>query len=116
MGDLSAFMDIMILLCGVYVAYAAILLKVKGEIKESVLLSKNLDIKKCKDLEGYKKYLFPRALAIGICTALFGVAGLINANVVSLGNIYFVLLALVVLVLIWYFITYRRGIQRFWEE
>lgn len=116
MGDLSAFMDIAIILCGAYVVYAAVLLKTTGELKESVLLSKNLDIKKCKDLEGYKKFLFPRSLIMGIFTVLFGLAGVINTNVMKLGNVYIGLLIFLFLLLVWYFIEYRRGTRRFWGE
>ena len=30
------------------------MMKTKGEIKTSILMSKDVNIKKCKDLEGYK--------------------------------------------------------------
>lgn len=116
MGDFSSLMDIIIIVGGAYIAYAAILLKLTGEIKESVLLGKNMDVKKCKDLEGFKRFLFPRALLMGIFTVLFGVAGIVNAQVVDLGNLYFGLLGLLLVLLVWYFVDYRRGIKRFWGE
>ncbi len=116
MGDFSSLMDIIIVVGGAYIAYAAILLKLTGEIKESVLLGKTMNIKKCKDLEGFKNFLFPRALAMGIFTVFFGVAGIVNTKVVALGNLYFGLLGVLLVILIWYFVEYRKGIKRFWEE
>ena len=116
MGDFSSLMDIIIIVGGAYIAYAAILLKLTGEIKESVLLGKTMNIRKCKDLEGFKKFLFPRALAMGIFTVLFGIAGIINTKVAPLGNLYFVLLGVLMVILIWYFLEYRKGIRRYWGE
>ncbi len=113
MGDFSSAMDGIIIICGLYILYAAITMRAGGEI-QSVLMSKNLDVKKCKDLEGYKRYLFPRALVMGVVTVLFGAAGMVNAYVMELGMIYSGLLVLVLAVLVWYFVDYRRGIQRFW--
>ncbi|MCI8852919.1 MAG: hypothetical protein HFI31_11470 [Lachnospiraceae bacterium] len=115
MGDFSSVIDLIIFFSGLYILYSVISMKTSGEIN-SVLLSKEMDIKKCKDLEGYKRFLFPRSLVMGIMTVVFGAAGLVNVYVVRLGSVYTALVVVLMVVLIWYFVDYRRGIKRFWGE
>ena len=45
-------LDIIFVGAGVYMLYAWFLLTTKGEIKQEVLMSKDINLKKCKDLEG----------------------------------------------------------------
>ena len=115
MNEFSSIVDIIILFSGLYIVYSVITMKTSGEIN-SVLLSKDMDIKKCRDLEGYKRYLFPRSLVMGLMTVVFGAAGLVNAFVVQLGAVYSALVVVLMVVMIWYFVDYRRGIKRFWGE
>lgn len=108
-------LDIIFVGAGVYVLYAWILLKTKGEIKTSILMSKDVELRKCKDLEGYKAYITPRMLVFGISALLYGGAGLVNTYVFTLpGVVYGIIMVLFLVVLIWFAMVTRKGIQRFW--
>ena len=54
MDNIWSFLDIIFVGAGVYMLYAWFLMKKKGEIKQEVLMSKDIELKKCKYLEGYK--------------------------------------------------------------
>ena len=93
-------LDIIFVGAGIYVLYAWVMMKTKGEIITSILMSKDVELRKCKDLEGYKAYIAPRMLVFGIAAILYGAAGLV--------------MALFLAVLIWYAIATRKGVQKFW--
>jgi uncharacterized membrane protein len=48
-------------------------MKVKGEVSETLLLGKDLDINKCKDKESYIKKTSPAVLILGIIITICGV-------------------------------------------
>ncbi len=61
-------MGLVLLLCGVYIIYAAIILKKDGIVTRSIMASKAKDPDRMRDREGFAAFLFPRALALGtIC-------------------------------------------------
>ena len=53
MNSMFSLMDLVIAACGVYILYVWYLLKFKGEIKENILLPKDVPVKRCKDKAGY---------------------------------------------------------------
>ena len=115
--DSSVFgiLDVIFVGAGIYVLYAWFLMKTKGEIKTSILMSKDVELRKCKDLEGYKAYIAPRMLVFGIAAILYGAAGLVNTYVTPLpGAVYGAVMALFLAVLIWYAMATRKGVQKFW--
>ena len=108
-------LDVIFVGAGIYVLYAWVMMKTKGEIITSILMSKDVELRKCKDLEGYKAYIAPRMLVFGIGAILYGAAGLVNTYVTPLpGAVYGAVMALFLAVLIWYAIATRKGVQKFW--
>ena len=109
-------LDIIFVGAGIYVLYGWLMLRIKGEIvTTSILFSKDVELHKCKDLEGYKAYIAPRMLVFGIAAILYGAAGLVNTYVAPLpGAVYGAVMALFLAVLIWYAIATRKGVQKFW--
>ena len=65
-------MDLIVFVCCLYIIYAYYLLVAKNEIKQGILVSQKTDVRKCKDLEGYKKYIGIRLLAFGLAAVLSG--------------------------------------------
>ncbi len=115
--DSSVFgiLDVIFVGAGIYVLYAWFLMKTKGEIKTSILMSKDINLKKCKDLEAYKAYIAPKMLIFGIASLVYGAVGLINANVYALPlPVYFAVMAFFMAVLIWFAYATRKGVQKFW--
>lgn len=108
-------LDVIFVGAGIYVLYAWVMMKTKGEIITSILMSKDVELRKCKDLEGYKAYIAPRMLVFGIAAILYGAAGLVNTYVTPLpGAVYGAVMVLFLAVLIWYALATRKGVQKFW--
>lgn len=107
-------MDLIFVGAGFYVFYACYLMKKTGEIKKEILMSKEVNLKKCKDIEGYKSFIFPKLLIFGIACMLEGIAGLVNTYVQPIGAIYYVVMVLFFVVLVWYTMQSRKGIETFW--
>lgn len=93
-------LDYLITFGGIYLIYAAVMMKVKGEIIKSVinvLVSPNLDLDRIRDREGFIHYLWIRALGIGILAVVIGGFGIVGPKMEAtfmLGMVlgYFVLL------------------------
>lgn len=109
------FMDVIFAGAGIYVLYAAFLMKTTGEIKTSFLMSKDVNLKKCKDLEGYKAFVFPKMIIFGVVTLLYGVVGIVNSYVYPFPMaVYAVFMAIFMIVLIWFAVQTKKGIRMFW--
>ena len=110
---ISQAIDLIIFVCGIYLLSTVIKIKTTGEINQ-ILLGKNLDINRCKDVEGYKKFLYPKALILSIATIVYGGLGLINTYLFDVTYLYYASIIVMVGVLIWYFKQTKKGVQEFW--
>ena len=103
--------------CGSRRLYAVCLVSYekKGEIKQEVLMSKDIELKKCKDLEGYKAYIAPKMVVFGVSAVIYGGMGLVNSYVTPLPSmLYNVMMFVFLLVLIWFALMARKGTEKFW--
>ncbi len=110
---ISQAIDLIIFACGIYLLSTVIKIKTTGEINQ-VLLGKNLDIKRCKDVEGYKKFLYPKAMILSVATIVYGGLGLINTYLFDVTYVYYAWILVMIAVLIWYFKQSKKGVQKFW--
>ncbi len=114
-NSIWSLMDIIFVGAGAYMLYAWILMKKTGEIKTSMLLSKEIDIRKCKDLEGYKSFIAPKMLVFGFTSLVYGGYGLVNSYVFPMPmQVYWIVMALFFAVLIWFAVQSRKGVEMFW--
>ena len=95
MDNVWSIMDLLFAGAGLYAIYAYYLLKTKGEITTSILMSKDVDIRKCKDIEGYKAFVAPKILIFGIAALLYGI--------LSMRRLWFCFLRF------WFGLHFRRG-------
>lgn len=115
MGDnMFIFMDILVAGCGVYVLYAYYVMRMKGEVKEKLLLSEGTKISKCKDKDAYIRFMLPRLLFFGIVTTIGGVIGILNSYSNFLGMGYLAVLAVFLAAVIWFGISVRKAVKTFW--
>lgn len=114
-NSMFAFMDLIFVACGAYILYAYYLLMAKNEVKEGVLVPKGVTIKKCKDFEGYKKYMGPRVLIFGIYACVMGGIGLYQDYVTPIPTyIYLPLYVLFFVVMILYLVATKKAEKLFW--
>jgi hypothetical protein len=115
MDNIWSFMDIIFVGAGAYLLYSWFLMKTKGEIKTAFLMNKDVDLRKCKDLEGYKSFIAPKILIFGIVTLLYGVSGLINSYALELSTtVYMICMAVFAVALVWFALQTRKGLRLFW--
>lgn len=75
---MSTFIDLLYILSGAYLIYAAILMKVKRQIIGSVVLSKGIDEKSIRDKDGFIAYLYGKLFFFGVIVILSGIINLYN--------------------------------------
>lgn len=71
--DIFMLFDLVILVGGVYFIYAALMLRFRNKVSTSLMLPKELQFKKCRDIENYKKYMWFRTLISGVILLISGV-------------------------------------------
>lgn len=76
MGTTNIF-DILIVISGLYMVYTAFIMKSSGKITSGVLLSKDVDVDKIRDKNGFIKYMFGKVLLLGVLTSMIGIGGII---------------------------------------
>lgn len=114
MDGAFSIIDIAVTGVGIYIFYAWYLLKYKGQIQEKLLLSAEYPYQRCKDKEGYRKYMEPRILICAVCIILIGVLSVINDFVNYLGKFYLILVAVILIVLIWFSMEIKKCYKKFW--
>ena len=70
--------DILCMLCGVYLVYTGIVMKAQGRIIANVVFKKNMNENSLRDKEGFIRYLYGKLVIIGlviILTSLASIAG-----------------------------------------
>lgn len=73
--------DFLMMGSGVYLIYTAVVMKTKGEIIQGVMVSKDVDVEKMQDKEGFIRYMFGKALFTGVLTVAVGAVNLANSYV-----------------------------------
>lgn len=107
------FFSIVFIGAGIYLLYAARELKQAHRIIDTVITVPKEYEKKCKDMDGLVRYMFPRMMALACVTVLVGVYELMM-NYSSMGDVAaFSILELVLyvvffIVIIYYFVCVKK--------
>lgn len=92
--------------CGGYCIAAWYRMTKKGEICKTILLPQDISLKKCKDLDGYRKEAAPKLLVLGIFVCLFGIFDLaITMLDLRTAAAVWGSMALLIIVLVWFWKT-----------
>ncbi len=73
---------------GVYLIYCAVKMKRTGELVKGVMVRKDADLSKARDLQGYIGYMYAKTVAMGACTCVCGLVGIYNDTYGGLGMAY----------------------------
>ncbi len=93
---------IITLVCGLYCLYGAGLMRFKGEVKESLVMAKKVDLKTCMDLKGYCREAQVPLFVLGAVVTFYSLVDIYNTQYGGLAMLYWILLALAAVSLIWY--------------
>ena len=69
--------DALVIVCGLYMAYCAVMMKAKGRINSGVVMSRNLDESQLKDKQGFIDYIWWKLLVVGLLCAASGIFNII---------------------------------------
>ena len=114
MNSMFSLMDLVIAACGVYILYVWYLLKFKGEIKENILLPKDVPVKRCKDKAGYVAEMAQKVLIYGCVVTVCGAIGIIEDMFHVFGNTYLIMLAVFLAVTVWFVMQARGALKKYW--
>lgn len=116
-NSMFGFMDLIIVGGGLYVIYQYIKMIHSRKLETSALLPKEIDPKKCKDVEGYIQYIGPKMLTFGIVATLCGLLGLIQDYTQKIGYpVYLAGMAVFVAAAVWYSIAIKKALKEFWRK
>lgn len=107
--------DILIIVSGLYLIYAAVIMKKDGIITSGVLISKDMNPDQIRDKEGFIKYMFVKVLALGILTCLVGGVGFLSSKMDGAAWISFVGIGLYFVVLIFFLVAANKAKKLFVE-
>ncbi len=105
---MESIFGIIIAACGVYCLYGFYLVKIKRELPKGILLPKDMDVKKCRDLEGYCREVQTPLLILGIVAVAQGIADIYNTSVGGIDSVYFALFIIFVIILPWFAVRVRK--------
>ena len=70
--------DILCMLCGVYLLYTGIVMKAQGRIIANVVFMKNMNENSLRDKEGFIRYLYGKLVIIGLVIILTALASIVG--------------------------------------
>ena len=70
--------DILCMLCGVYLLYTGIVMKAQGRIIANVVFKKNMNENSLRDREGFIRYLYGKLVIIGLVIILTALASIVG--------------------------------------
>lgn len=115
MKDMTSWVGLVVLFCGLYSLYAAFQMKVKGIINTNLLLPKSMAHKKCKDTAAYIKEMFPALLVFAVATTICGTLDLLNSFVVEIDVFYYVSLVLFLLSFVWFMVRAKKTREKYYN-
>ena len=113
-NEVTSWVGILALCGGIYCLYSCIMMKIKGEINEGLLLNKEVRYKKCKDKDAYIKEVFPAFLTFSILTICCGAIDMINTFVTPLYKVYVASLVLFVLGFAWFMVQSKKSRDKYY--
>ncbi len=80
--------DLLVVVCGLYMAYCAVMMKTKGRINSGVVMSRSLDESQLKDREGFINFLWWKLLIVGLLVSASGIFNMIYTRYASEAETY----------------------------
>ncbi len=110
--DYIVIFDVIIVILGVYLIYAALQMKRTGEI--STVIINRMEIGNCRDKRGFIDRIYKQTLIFGGVALAFGILGGVNDMVFSLGRVYDIG-SVIVFLIVWFWFTkaIRKGRTEF---
>jgi hypothetical protein len=113
--SIYALMDAVIVGSGVYVLYLYYVMVKSGTLQENALMPKSVNVKKCKDVEGYIQFTGKKQLIFGIVAIICGGIGLLQDFTQKVGIVpYMVAITVFFVYALWYAMQVKKATKLFW--
>lgn len=109
MADFTMYLDMIIVACGVYLIYGAVILKTRGEITPNIMLPKNVTPEQVKDKEGFKNAICLKLFVLGIATVIVGLVIVINDVFLQMMIINAIAYGVFAAALLWYGFALKKA-------
>lgn len=111
-ADMMVVFDAIMTILGVYIVFSTIKMKKEGLVP--TLFVPVEEMTRCKDVEGFIAYLFPKGMGLGLIGTGFGIVGICNDALANLGQLVNVI-ALVIFIAawVWFSVQFRKGKEKF---
>ncbi len=106
-NQMFAIVDFFMVGAGCYILYSWYALQFKNQIQEGVLVQKG-EASKCKDIEGYKKYIAPKLLVFALCALASGGLGLYSDYVAPVNSYLYLGLTVIFFIVLVVFVRYTK--------
>lgn len=116
MGSMFSLVDMVVVACGVYVIFLCLEMKLTGKLKQNMLMPKGLDVKRCRDVEGYIRTIVMKQLLLGVFAIGCGILGLLQDFGVGPVNsaVYLSSILAFAVYAVWYSFYMKKVVRKFW--
>lgn len=76
--EMGLMLDAFIAIMGGYFIYKAMEMKRTGNLAKGIMVGKDIDLSKARDVNGFIVYMFPKTIVVGACAVICGIVGIIN--------------------------------------
>lgn len=76
--EMGLMLDAFIAVMGGYFIYKAVEMKRTGNLAKGIMVSKDFDLSKARDVGGFIRYMYAKTIAVGACAVVCGVVGVMN--------------------------------------
>ncbi len=101
--ELFNFLDMFLIIIGVYVVVVACTMKATGKLTNNMLVGKNIKIERARDPKGFIDAIFVKTVICGIANILCGFGDFINVTL--FGSVWWfkiLLMIVYIIIIIWY--------------
>ena len=113
--SMFGFMDIIVMVCGVYAIYSWYMLVYKHEIKKTFLIGGDTQPEQCKDVEGFAAYMGTKLLVLAAGMLIFGGLSAYNSYVGDVGFIIWIGLVGFLAIIVWYCVYLKKADAKFFQ-
>ncbi len=107
--------DLLVIVCGIYIIVQYIMMTRSGTIRQNMLMPRDLQIKKCKDVDGFIQAVAGKQLILGISALICGAVGVIEDSRTSPNVVIsFIIMVVFVVLCFWYGFASKKAIEEFW--
>ena len=93
--------------CGLYCLYGVYMMRFKGQINRTIMVPKDVDLRKCKDLEGYRRETQTPLFLLGVVVTIYSAVDLYNTTVGGADVPFVIMFVLAAIAVVYYIIKIR---------